>query len=435
MKKSSLVVASLLLLMSVLLAACGGSNADNGNSSSSSSQGGGEGEKAREVTLKLFIPQPRLKDEYNAFIQKFVEKEKAEKNIDVKIQLEMPNADNAPQILKTRLASNDAPDVFTVHAINEIPTFYKAGYLEDLSDQPFVDKLLDSVKESVTIDGKVVGVPMETLMWGYLYNKKIFADLGLTPPTTISEMKETIEILKQNNITPFLLTYKEAWMPQLFVPLTVGALTNSENEDFIDRMYQDNGSFSEMKGMFEIIDLVNANGTDRAMEIGPDEGSAQFAQGKAAMWVNGPWHAETILSADENFEIGVAPLPVNDNPEATMINLSTSTTFVVSPESKNKDVALDFINFILDDEVTNEFYQSLKFNPVAKNHTFESYPWVNDAAEYVKAGKAYQDPSIPQAVKDESGKVLQAYYTGQAKQDDVISSLDKAWKDFNKINK
>ncbi|OUM86981.1 MAG: sugar ABC transporter substrate-binding protein [Bacillus thermozeamaize] len=432
MKKASLILASVFLLTGVILSACGG----NGEKNETQAQGAQESQnaEAREVTLKLFIPQPRLKDQYDAFIAKFVEKEKRDKNITVKVQLEMPNAENAPQILKTRLASNDAPDVFTVHAINEIPTFYKAGYLEDLSDQPFVDKLLDSVRASVTIDGKVVGVPMETLMWGYLYNKKIFADLGLTPPMTLSEMKQVVEKLKANNITPFLLTYKESWMPQLFLPLSVGALVNTENPDFIDRMYKNEGSFAEMKAMFEIIDLVNANGTDRAMEIGPDEGSAHFAQGKAAMWVNGPWHAETILKADPNFEFGVAPLPINDNPDATMINLSTSTTFVVSPTSKNKDVALDFINYILDDEVSNEFYQSLKFNPVAKNHTFESYPWVNEASEYVKAGKAYQDPSIPQAVKDESGKVLQAYYTGQATQDDVIAALDKAWQDFNKIN-
>ncbi|WCM61998.1 ABC transporter substrate-binding protein [Paenibacillus polymyxa] len=416
------------MLVGTLLAGCGA------NSSGSDSSGsGGDG---KTVNLKMFIAQPRLKEHYDKYINAFVAKEKKDKNIDVTVQLEMPPADNAAQILKTRLASNDAPDVFALHAVNEIPPFYKAGYLEDLSGQPFVNKLMDSVKPSVTTkDGKVVAVPLETISWGYLYNKKIFKDLDLQPPGTLTEMKTVVEKLKANNVKPFLLSYKESWIPQLFVPLTAGAMMNTQNKDFIDRMNQDKGSFAEMKSMFDIIDLVNSNGTDKALEIGGDDGSAAFASGKAAMWVQGPWFAETILKSDPKMDFGVAPLPINDDPNATLINLSTSTSLAVSSTSKNKEVALDFVNYVLDDKDSSAFYEALKFNPISKVHTFKSYPWVNDATEYVKAGKSYQDPSIPQAVKDEAGKSLQSYYAGQLSQDDVIKALDKAWKSYNKVNK
>ncbi|KZE71425.1 sugar ABC transporter substrate-binding protein [Paenibacillus jamilae] len=416
------------MLVGTLLAGCGA------NSSGSDSSGfGGDG---KTVNLKMFIAQPRLKEHYDKYINAFIAKEKKDKNIDVTVQLEMPPADNAAQILKTRLASNDAPDVFALHAVNEIPPFYKAGYLEDLSGQPFVSKLMDSVKPSVTTkDGKVVAVPLETISWGYLYNKKIFKDLDLKPPGTLTEMKAVVEKLKANHVTPFLLSYKESWIPQLFVPLTAGAMMNTQNKDFIERMNQDKGSFSEMKSMFDIIDLVNSNGTDKALEIGGDDGSAAFASGKAAMWIQGPWFAETILKSDPKMDFGVAPLPINDDPNATLINLSTSTSLAVSSSSKNKEVALDFVNYVLDDKDSSAFYEALKFNPISKVHTFKSYPWVNDATEYVKAGKSYQDPSIPQAVKDEAGKSLQSYYAGQLSQDDVIKALDKAWKSYNKVNK
>lgn len=348
----------------------------------------------------------------------------------------MPTADNAAQILKTRLASNDAPDIFALHAINEIPSYYKAGYLEDLSDQPFVGKLLDSVKPSVTTtDGKVVAVPLETLSWGYLYNKKMFSDLELTPPTTLTEMKAVVEKLKANNISPFVLSYKESWIPQLVLPLAAGAIINTENADFIDRMNKDEGSFTEMKAMFDIFDLINANGTDKATEVGGDDGAAAFATGKGAMWLQGPWYAETILKSNPDLDFGVAALPINDNPEATLINLSASTSLAVSKSTKNKEVALDFINYVLDDTASNDFFQALKFNPISAVHTYDSYPWVNDAMVYVKEGKSYQDPAIPQSVKDEVGKGLQAYYAGQLTQDDVIKALDKAWKSYNKVNK
>lgn len=433
MKKTWKVTVSALMTV-LLLAGCGSSSgAGNGNANTGTS--GKETGSEKTVTLKMFIGMPRFKDQFDSYIEKFIAKEKADKNIDVKVQLEMPNSDNASQILKTRLASNDAPDIFSIHATNEIPSFYKAGYLEDLSSQPFVGKLLESVKPSVTIDNKVVALPLETVSWGYLYNKKIFSDLNLKVPTTLTEMKQVVETLKQNNITPFELAYKEAWIPQLFLPLAVGAQIETANKDFVERMNKNEGSFTEMKSMFDIIDLVNANGTHKALEVGGDDGAAAFANGKAAMWVQGPWYAETILKANPDLDLGVAPLPINDNPDATLINLGASTSLVASPTSKNKEVALDFMNFVLDDQASDELFQSLKFNPVASVHNYESYPWVDDATTYVKAGKAYREPSIPQSVKDEVGKALQSYFSKQLTQEGVLKALDKAWKDFNKVNK
>lgn len=250
-------------------------------------------------------------------------------------------------------------------------------------------------------------------------------------------MKAAVDKLKAANITPFLLSYKDASIPQLFLPLTVGALVNTEDnkKDFIERMNKNEGSFSEMKSMFEVIDLVNKNGTDKALEVGADDGAAAFAQGKAAMWVEGPWYAESILKSNPDMEFGVAPLPINDNPEATMINLSVSTSLAVYSGSKNKEVAIDFVNYILDDKDSNAFFESLKFNPVATVHTFESYPWIKEASEYVKQGKAYQDPRIPQSVKDEVGKALQSYFAGLMTQDEVMKALDKTWQSSNKVNK
>lgn len=150
----------------------------------------------RKVTLKVFMTFPRFQTQFEEYFEQFKAKELEEKNIDVTIELEMPNSDQAMQILKARLSSNDAPDLFTLHAIADIPSFYEAGYLSDLSDQPFVDDLLDNVKDIVTYDGKVVALPMESLAWGYLYNKDIFTSLGLTAPNTIAEMQHVVDVLK-----------------------------------------------------------------------------------------------------------------------------------------------------------------------------------------------------------------------------------------------
>jgi raffinose/stachyose/melibiose transport system substrate-binding protein len=423
LKKSLLTLAALVMLGTT--AACGGSN--NANTASPSG-----GAAPQNVQLKIFLGGlDRFRDQFDSYFQKFAEKEKAEKNITVTFNSEYPGADTAPQILKTRLATGDVPDVFSLHAGNDIPPFYKAGYLPDLSDQPFAAKLIEGIKSLVSVDGKVVAVPLESVAWGYLYNKKMFNDLGLKPPATLSEMKTVVKKLQDNKIKPFLLAYKEAWIPQLFLPLTVGGLVNSTHKDFVDKMNSNQGSFADIKEMFDIIDLVNANGTDRPFESSNDDGSAAFATGAAAMWVQGTWNADSILKVDPNFVFGNAPLPITDNPASTMINTSVSTALTMSPQSKNKEVALDLLNFILDDQASNDLYQSLKFNPVSKTHTFKPYPWVEDALVYVNKGQSYKDPAIPSAVKDESGKALQSYYQKSMTMDQVIKDLDKTWKDAN----
>ncbi|TFE23770.1 ABC transporter substrate-binding protein [Cohnella luojiensis] len=431
MKKSLLALAALVLLGTT--AACGSNNGGNSASPTGGATETNESSAApQKVELKIFLGGlDRFREQFDSYFERFAEKEKAEKNITVTFNSEYPGADTSSQILKTRLATGDVPDVFSLHAGNDIPPFSKAGYLTDLSDQPFAGKLIEGIKPLVSVDGKIVAVPMESLGWGYLYNKKIFNDLGITPPATLSEMKTVVQKLKDNKITPFLLSYKESWIPQLFLPLTVGGLVNSTHKDFVDKMNSDQGSFADIKEMFDIIDLVNANGTDRPFESSNDDGSAAFATGAAAMWVQGPWNADSILKVDPNFEFGVAPLPISDDPSSTLINTAVSTALTMSPESKNKEVALDLLNFILDDQASNELYQSLKFNPVSTSHTFKPYPWVEEAYVYVGKNQSYRDPAIPSAVKDESGKALQSYYDKKMTMEEVIKDLDKTWKDAN----
>lgn len=380
------------------------------------------------VELKIFISQPRFREQYTKYLDQFAAKYKKEKGVTVTYNLEMPDENTAAQLLRTRFASDEGLDVFSCHAINELPEFTQAGYTEDLSAQPFVAKLFDNIKPVITIDGKVRAVPLESLFWGIVYNKKIFAELNIKPALTISELKALVAKIKAAGYTPFLLAYKEAWIPQLLNSLIVGGLVNSDNPGFIDSMNRGTGSFADLKDFFTIIDLVHANGNTRALDIDANGGNVAFASGRYAMYVQGPWMAQGFLDQDKDFQFGVAPLPLNENERSAQINIAVSTCLCVNPKSANKAVALAFINYVLDDFDSGAFYESLKFNPVAKIHAFATYPWVETAMEYVKQGKGYIDPKIPQPEKDEVGPALQSYYLGEMSREDFIRALDNAWK-------
>jgi len=429
--KKALNLGIIFVMLVVLATACGSNNNINvtettGEKNTPAATPDAPAAEPQKVELKVFMSYPQYKDVFEAYFEQFKAKQLAENNMDVTINVEMPNSDQAKQILDTRLATNDAPDLFTIHA-NDLPKYYNAGYLSDLSDQAAINSLFEPVKNTVTYDGKVVLLPFESSTWGYLYNKKIFADNGLTPPNTLDEMNVVVEKLKAANIAPFQLAFQESWVPQLMTAQALGSIVSSKNPDWITKMTAGEASYNDVAAIFDIIDLINANGTAKPFEVGNEAGAADFANGKSAMWVQGPWNADAILKVNPNFEIGVAALPVSNDPKDTMINLSTSTSLALSPTSKNKEVALDLLNYILDEQDSSALFEELKFNPISTVHNFEVKPWVKESSAYVADGQAYQDLSLPNGVTDEQAKLLQGYYAKSVTKEQFIETMDKAW--------
>ena len=86
----------------------------------------------------------------------------------------------------------DAPDVATWYAANRMRPYVEAGLFEDVSDlwaEPEIAENLASTKGAMTIDDKQWGVPYTYYQWGVYYREDIFAELGLSEPSTWDEEK------------------------------------------------------------------------------------------------------------------------------------------------------------------------------------------------------------------------------------------------------
>ena len=437
---------SLIMAISMVLsmAACGGNTEEKPSSGSKDITKAADGSQdetknvteaaePREAELNIMMSVPQYMDQWETYTKQFEEKMLAEENIKVKVNLEMPSTDQYDSVLQARLTGDDAPDLYTIHS-NNISTYYEAGYLADLSGEALASKIFDNVKKTVTKEDKLLALPIESTAWGVLYNKDIFEKCNLQVPNTLDELKNVCQVLKDNGYTPFMLAYQEQWVPQLMTALSIGGKVSGELPDWLERMYADNGSYSEISDIFDLIDVVMQNGTDRAMEEGSEAGSADFAIGKAAMYIQGTWASNTIMTTNPDMNMGVQALPVTNNKNSTLINLSTSTTLAVYPESKNLDIAMKFANYVLDDKDSAALFQSCGFNPIASIHDYETSSWVKEAYEYVEAGRAYQDLVLPNSVTNEQGLLLQEYYVGSVTKEDIIEALDKAFKEANKLS-
>ena len=390
-------------------------------------------DEPREAELNIMMSFPQFIDQWETYAKQFEAKLLAEENIKVKVNLEMPSSDQYESVLQARLSGDDAPDLYTLHC-NNIGTYNDAGYLYDLSNEPLADVIYENVKATVSVDGKLLAVPIESQAWGVLYNKEIFAECGLEAPDTLADLTAISETLKEKGYTPFMLAFQEQWVPQLMTGLTLGDIVSGKLPDWLERMYKDEGSYNEVREIFDVIDLIMANGTNRAMEEGSEAGAADFAMGKAVMFVQGTWASNTIMTTNPDMQLGVFALPINDDPNCTRVNLSTSTTLAVHPDSKELDLALKFANYVLDEKDSSALFQSCSFNPVATCHNYEAYSWVADASAYVAAGRAYQDLVLPSSVTDEQGRLLQEYYVGTVTVDEIVERLDAAFQAANAQN-
>ena len=140
-------------------------------------------------------------------------------NPDIKIEIEThPGGGEGDNLVKTRLATGDMPDVFRYNAGSLFRALNPPETMLDLSNEAFENNVIDSFKPVVSVDGKVYGVPEEAAMGGgVLYNKKIYADLGLSVPKSWPEFMANNEKIKAAGKAPVIQTFGDTWTSQLFV--------------------------------------------------------------------------------------------------------------------------------------------------------------------------------------------------------------------------
>jgi raffinose/stachyose/melibiose transport system substrate-binding protein len=142
----------------------------------------------------------------------------ANPNITVKSETR-PGGSEGDNLVKTRLATGDMPEVFVYNNGSLLAAIKPAQNLVPLDDQPWAGQLDKTFVDSTTVDGKLYGAPYGTAQGGaVLYHIPSYEKLGLQVPKTWDEfMKNNEAIKKDGSAAPVQQTYGETWTSQLFV--------------------------------------------------------------------------------------------------------------------------------------------------------------------------------------------------------------------------
>ncbi len=139
------------------------------------------------------------------------------------------DGDQARDRLADRMATGSPPDTFQANIGADLNKWVLYNGIDDadskvesLNDMAEANgwnaNFPDAVKEALSFNGTMYGVaPNIHRINSLFYNIKIFADEGLTPPTTTDELLTVSEALKTAGYTPICIGSSGAWTLQEFV--------------------------------------------------------------------------------------------------------------------------------------------------------------------------------------------------------------------------
>jgi raffinose/stachyose/melibiose transport system substrate-binding protein len=132
-----------------------------------------------------------------------------------------PGGVDGDNLTKTKLSTGEMSDVFLYNPGSLFQALNPDTNLQPLTDQPWVGQMSDEMKAVVSTPKGTYGAPIGTTSsGGVLYNKKVYADLGLKVPTSWAEFRANNEKIKAaGKVTPIYQSYASAftWTAQLFV--------------------------------------------------------------------------------------------------------------------------------------------------------------------------------------------------------------------------
>ncbi|WEK54765.1 MAG: sugar ABC transporter substrate-binding protein [Candidatus Cohnella colombiensis] len=322
----------LAIALIMLLTACStGSNSNKNSESSQSSTATTSEAPAEKVTLTMQdYLQGGNSEAMDALIKAYMDKHP---NVTIDRQ-NVPFADNTKKLM-VGIVSKTLPDIALVDGADHL-SLAAAGVFADISDLikqwGEIDQYFDGPMSSTILDGKNYGIPLSNNLLALFYNVDMFEAANLQPPTTWEELKSIAATLSKDGVYGFgasgINSEEGVFQFLPFVWQGGGDVTNINSQGTIDAL-------NLWKGLID-----NGNMTKDILTQTQQDVMIQFAAGKTAMMVNGPWQIPN-LTKQATFKWATVPLP-KGQADGTILG---GMNLGISSESKHQDAAWDFLKF------------------------------------------------------------------------------------------
>ena len=283
--------------------------------------------------------------------------------------------DNYNGIVVTALNSSEAPDIFFTYPWMAYRDGYASVYgelAENLAD-PALGIDLGCIRESLlykTAEGKVPTVPVYTTTFGMLVNEEIFEKEKLAVPTTYAELLSACEKLKKAGYTSPIMAYNRGnfMLFPLYYPYFCSQIQGNQAA-IQDMNAMKDGAGEYMRSALTLaddfmkkgfIDLESCNQLENdynavIMRFFEGDVPMMFASGST---VSGTEKRESQSEAFTAHPFPYSFHPVPSTEEGGYFINTISMGFAVNKNSKNLDMANEFMRFLVSTEELNRICQA-----------------------------------------------------------------------------
>lgn len=385
-----------------------------------------DSDEPAEITM--FVSSPEYADAINALIEAYKE---VKPNVTINYET---TQNDYPTLLKAKLNSGDCPDIFSSTSGKEIAVY--EDYSANLTDQPLSDAMSAAVRDVMMLNDEVHGLSIKGNFFGIVYNKDIFAEVGITEfPQTVAELKEAAELIAAAGYTPFTTGFAEWWV---FKHVFQSFLNEAQPDD-VEALVKDFAAGNaKMKdypeiydGFFDFIDLAVKYGDAKPLETDLSGELAAFASGKTAMICGqGAWVEADILKINPDIKIGFDGYPVNEDVAACKVVAGSDQAIRIYKDSEVLDEVLEFCNWWYTSDYGKSWFVDVAgvIPPIddAVAPDFEIIKQGNAHVESEGAGTlsiVYSTDSFHQAF----GEIMQSYIAGTLDKDGACQAIEAKW--------
>lgn len=339
-------------------------------------------------------------------------------------------ADNITS-LRARLVKGDVPDLITINGDYSYGALARTGVFYDFA----TTSLLDGVNPSVAsildtlgtgAPGQTNGVAFADNGSGIIYNKDVFEQAGVEPPTTWAGLIEVCDQLQAQGINPFYWATKDSWTgAPAFSSLSGSFLTDGVTAWYDRRRVLDGRtSFRELTPVFEKMRQVYQYGNADKAALGYNDGNQGFAQGRGAMYWHGTYAIPAIRSYNPDINLGTFATPADEAADTKVVS-GVDVALTMGKDPAHPEESLRFLEYLMSEANMSAYCSEQTAYPTLTTLKADD-PALEGLQPYFDDGRlaTYSDHSFPPAI------TLNAYlqqYLFNGDLDQLITTLDTQW--------
>jgi len=345
-----------------------------------------------------------------------------------------------------RLSTGDWGDIMFIPAVDksDLPTYFMPlDTLDNLSAKlNFVDNW--------QFNNVCYGIPYMANAQGVLYNKKVFADAGITElPATPDEFIADLKLVKEKtDAIPLYTNYAAGWTMGAW-DAYIGIVTDGDNTFFNQKFvhtanpFEDPGDGTGIYNLYKILydacaeDLIEDDYTTTDWE----SCKGMLNRGEIATMVLGSWaYAQMQEAGDTPENVGYMPFPMTVNGQQ-YVNAGGDYNYGINTNAsdENKTAALIFVKWMV--ERSNWCYNEGGYTVVKGGQNPDMYaafdgcevladqPSIAGEETLLNDMNSESELSFNAGGNDKVQRIVEAGVTGSETFDEIMADWTEKWQE------